>query len=107
MLGIASPSKVMKRLGMYTGEGFAIGIEKSFRQVQTAWGGLYSMQPAGALSGVNATLSDAYDYNVSARYEVVVPVTLNGREIARASANDMQTAINQLETRQNRKVGIR
>lgn len=107
VLGIASPSKVMKRLGKYTGEGFAIGIEKSFRQVQTAWGGLYSMQPAGALGGVNATLSDAYDYNVSARYEVVVPVNLNGREIARASANDMQTAINQLEQRQSRKVGIR
>lgn len=107
VLGIASPSKVMKQIGMYTGEGFAIGIEKSFRQVQTAWGGLYSMQPAGALGGVNATLSDAYDYNVSARYEVVVPVTLNGREIARATASDMQTAINQLETRENRKVGIR
>lgn len=107
VLGIASPSKVMKRLGKYTGEGFAIGIEKSFKQVQTAWGGLYSMQPAGALGGVNATLSDAYDYNVSARYEVVVPVTLNGREIARASANDMQTAINQLEQRASRKVGIR
>lgn len=107
VLGIHSPSRVMKQIGMYTGEGFAIGIEKSFRQVQTAWGGLYSMQPAGALGGVNATLSDAYDYNVSARYEVVVPVTLNGREIARASANDMQTAINQIQTRENRKVGIR
>lgn len=106
VLGIASPSKVMRRLGMYTGEGFALGIEKSYRQVAGAMGGLYSLQPAGALGGTMA-LSDDYAYNVSARYEVVVPVQLNGREIARATAGDMQTVLNQRETRQNRKVGIR
>ena len=106
VLGIASPSKVFKRLGNYTGEGFAIGIEKSYRQVQNAMGGLYSMRPAGALSG-NMTLSDDYSYNASARYEVIVPVQLNGREIARASASDMQTILNQRETRASRKVGIR
>ena len=106
VLGIASPSKVMRRLGMYTGEGFALGIEKSYRQVAGAMNGLYSLQPAGALGGT-MSLSDAYSYNVSARYEVVVPVQLNGREIARATAGDMQTALNQRETRANRKVGIR
>lgn len=106
VLGIASPSKVMRRLGMYTGEGFALGIEKSYRQVAGAMGGLYSLQPAGALGGT-MSLSDDYAYNVSARYEVVVPVQLNGREIARATAGDMQTVLNQRETRANRKVGIR
>lgn len=106
VLGIASPSRVFKRLGNYTGEGFAIGIEKSYRQVQNAMSGLYSMRPAGALSG-NMTLSDDYSYNASARYEVIVPVQLNGREIARATAGDMQTLLNQREARANRKVGIR
>lgn len=106
VLGIASPSKVMRRLGIYTGEGFALGIEKSYRQVAGAMGGLYSLQPAGALGGT-MSLSDDYAYNVSARYEVIVPVQLNGREIARASASDMQTALNQREQRQSRKVGIR
>lgn len=106
VLGIASPSKVMAKLGEYTGEGFAIGIERSFKQVQGAMGGLYSLQPAGALGGT-MSLSDDYSYNASARYEVIVPVQLNGREIARASASDMQTALNQRETRQSRKVGIR
>ena len=106
VLGIASPSKVMRRIGEYTGEGFAIGIERSFKQVQTAMGGLYSLQPAGALGG-SMSLSDDYSYNASARYEVIVPVNLNGREIARATAGDMQTALNQRETRQSRKVGIR
>ncbi len=106
VLGIASPSKVFAKLGKYTGEGFAIGIERSYREVQSAMGGLYSLQPSGALGGTLA-LNDDYSYNVSARYEVVVPVTLNGREIARASAGDMQTALNQRETRANRKVGIR
>ena len=106
VLGIHSPSRVMARIGEYTGEGFALGIERSFRQVQGAMGGLYSLQPAGALGG-SMSLSDDYSYNASARYEVIVPVQLNGREIARASASDMQTALNQRETRQSRKVGIR
>ena len=106
VLGIHSPSRVMARIGEYTGEGFALGIERSFRQVQSAMGGLYSLQPAGALGG-SMSLSDDYSYNATARYEVVVPVNLNGREIARASASDMQTALNQRETRQSRKVGIR
>lgn len=106
VLGIHSPSRVFAEIGMYTGEGFALGIEKSYRQVQSAMGGLYSLQPAGALGGT-MSLSDSYSYNTSARYEVIVPVNLNGREIARASASDMQTALNQRETRQSRKVGIR
>ena len=106
VLGIASPSKVFAQIGEYTGEGFAIGIERSYRQVQSAMSGIYSLQPAGALGGT-MSLSDDYAYNVSARYEVVVPVNLNGREIARATAGDMQTALNQREQRANRKVGIR
>lgn len=106
VLGIRSPSRVFAEIGMYTGEGFALGIEKSYRQVQSAMGGLYSLQPAGALGGT-MSLSDSYSYNTSARYEVIVPVNLNGREIARASASDMQTALNQREQRQSRKVGIR
>lgn len=106
VLGIHSPSRVFAEIGMRTGEGFALGIERSYKQVQNAMGGLYSLQPAGALGGT-MSLSDDYSYNVSARYEVIVPVQLNGREIARASASDMQTALNQRETRQSRKVGIR
>ena len=106
VLGIKSPSRVFAQIGMYTGEGFAVGIERSYRQVQGAMSGLYSMRPAGALSG-NMTLSDDYSYNTSARYEVIVPVNLNGREIARATAGDMQTALNQREARASRKVGIR
>ena len=106
VLGIHSPSRVFAQIGAYTGEGFAIGIERSYRQVQSAMSGLCSMRPAGALSG-NMTLSDDYSYNTSARYEVIVPVNLNGREIARASASDMQTILNQRETRASRKVGIR
>lgn len=106
VLGIHSPSRVFAEIGMYTGEGFALGIERSYRQVQGAMGGLYSLQPAGALGG-SMSLSDDYSYNSTARYEVIVPVQLNSREIARASASDMQTALNQRETRQSRKVGIR
>lgn len=105
VLGIASPSKVFAQIGEYTGEGFAVGIERSYRQVQGAMSGLYSIRPVGRNSGL--ALASDYEYGVSARYEVVVPVNLNGREIARATASDMQTILNQRETRASRKVGIR
>ena len=105
VLGIASPSKVFAKIGEFTGEGFAVGIENSYRQVQSAMSGLYSIRPAGRSSGL--ALASDYEYGVSARYEVVVPVNLNGREIARATASDMQTILNQRETRASRKVGIR
>lgn len=104
VLGIASPSKVMYKLGEYTGEGFALGIESMNRAVETASANLVTIPRARAM-GFSADL--AYEYGTTADYRIEVPLFINGREFARATATDMQTAMNQNEVRQNRMRGIR
>jgi len=107
VLGIASPSKVFMSIGNFVGEGMAIGIEKSQRQVDKAMAGLYGISNMNAHTGFAMAMNDDYSYNATARYEIIVPVELNGREIARATAGDMQTELNRRETMQNRRIGIR
>ena len=102
VLGIASPSKVMYKLGEYTGEGFANGIEAMNRAVELASLNLVKIPNAQAM-GFNADAS--YEYGAS--YTIDVPLYINGREFARATAGDMQTVMNQNEVRQNRLRGIR
>lgn len=104
VLGIASPSKVMYKLGEFTGEGFANGIEAMNRQVETASTNLVTI-PRRSAMGFGTDL--AYEYGYMGDYSIEVPLYLNGREIARATASDMQTILNQRETRASRKVGIR
>lgn len=107
VLGIGSPSRVMNReVGRWIPAGLAQGITQNSDMVTNAMANLVSI-PSQSFGSANLALGTEYDYGVSARYEVIVPVQLNGREIARATAADMQTALNQRETRQNRKVGIR
>lgn len=112
VLGIHSPSRVFRSIGEYTGEGLAIGIESTQRRVQKAvnnmvdLASLNGMQMAAA-NGFNGTLNSEYEYSRSASFEVVVPLEVNGREIARATASEMDAAINSLNTRSNRRRGIK
>lgn len=102
VLGIASPSKVMYKLGEYTGEGFALGIASMNSAVSDASANLVAVPRATAM-GLNADMG--YEYGAS--YMIEVPLYVNGREFAKATAGDMQTVINQREVRQNRMRGIR
>ncbi len=104
VLGIHSPSKVMYKLGEFTGEGFALGIEAMSKAVQTASTDLVTIPRARSM-GMSADL--AYEYGTTADYRIEVPLFINGREFAKATATDMQTAMNQNEARQNRMRGIR
>ena len=104
VLGIHSPSKVMYKLGEYTGEGFALGIEAMTKAVQTASTDLVTIPRARSM-GMSADM--AYEYGTTADYRIEVPLFINGREFAKATATDMQTEMNQNEARQNRMRGIR
>lgn len=109
-LKIKSPSRVFEQIGAYTGEGFIVGIDKTQKDVQSSINNMLSAADFNrqmANNRFNGSLSDEYDYNIAARYEIVVPLEVNGREFARATANDMQAVINQNETYANRKRGIR
>lgn len=101
-LGIGSPSRVFKQLGVWTGEGFALGIESMSKAVELASLDLVSIPQAQAM-GVSA--SSSYEYGAS--FAVEVPLYVNGREFARATAGDMSSAINQRDTRQSRLRGVR
>ena len=104
VLGIGSPSKVMRELGIFTGEGFVLGIESMSRQVERASNNLVAIPRASAM-GFSGDM--AYEYGTTADYRIEVPLFINGREFAKATATDMQTVMNQNETRQNRMRGIR
>ena len=94
----------MYKIGEYTGEGFANGIEAMSRAVETASTNLVTIPRARSM-GMSADL--AYEYGTTADYRIEVPLFINGREFAKATATDMQTVMNQNETRQNRMRGIR
>ena len=104
VLGIASPSKVMYKLGEFTGEGFALGIASMNNAVADASANLVAIPRAKAM-GFSADM--AYEYGTTADYRIEVPLFINGREFAKATAGDMQTVMNQNEIRQNRMRGIR
>ena len=106
VLGIESPSRVFAKIGSYVGEGFALGIESTERQVKSAMTTLVSIPQANGLAFAGA-MSDEYNYNTTAQYEVVVPLYVNSREFARATASDMQAVINQKENNRSRKLGYR
>ena len=104
VLGIHSPSKVMYKLGEFTGEGFANGIDAMSRAVDKASTNLVAIPRARSM-GMSADL--AYEYGTTADYRIEVPLFINGREFAKATATDMQTVMTQNEARQNRMRGIR
>ena len=103
VLGIGSPSRVFRQLGEWTGEGFALGIESMTKAVELA-----SLDLVSIPSMTSMGMADmAYEYGTTASYEISVPLYVNGREFARATAGDMSSAINQRDTRQSRLRGVR
>lgn len=105
---IASPSKLFFGLGEFTGEGYANGIEAMTNSVSKAATDLVSIPQvatadfAGSYSG---ELSADYDYYRNAEYVIVVPLDIDGREFARATASYTQSELNKQQTRENRKLG--
>ena len=111
---IHSPSKVSDKLGGYYGTGFGNGILDKVRYVKRAVMHLVDI-PALASApeiGVNLRsgaedLEEAYSYTRTARYTVYVPVDIDGREVARATASYTKEEIEKQEKRDLRKRGKR
>ena len=51
-------------------------------------------------------LAADYDYYRNAEYKVVVPLSVDGKEFARAEASYMQDELDRMQSRSNRKHGI-
>lgn len=110
---IHSPSRVFAGLGVYVGEGFALGIESMSRKVAEATQNIVEiptlstdmrMRASGAL---DSELSGDYSYNRNTTYTIVVPVEYNSREAARVTAEFTQKDLERRESMKMRLKGER
>lgn len=105
---IASPSKVAAQGGRYWGEGLAIGIASMEAKVRKAAESLWSIPAVNTprlAMAYSGEMSADYDYYQDSNYTIEVPVRVDGREVARATATYTQEEIERQQARDNRKRG--
>ena len=105
---IKSPSRVTKALGGYYGEGYELGILDMVRDAKRAAEKLVSVPTASVPTlamAYEGGLSSEYDYYRQNDYTIEVPLTVDGKEFARATAKYSQEELNKRTTRDNRKKG--
>lgn len=105
---IHSPSKVSEKSGGYWGQGWVNGILSKVRAAKAAAQELVSI-PALSIPKVSfayaGEMSADYDYYHNRVYVIEVPVELEGKEIARASAKYTKEELDKLQARDDRKHG--
>ena len=129
-LKIGSPSKVMAKMGMWTGAGFVNGIDSMIKPVDRMATRLadaavpeistVDFTPTFDTNSLNSKLQKASsmmsdqlnsqmnsNLELSNAWTVEVPVNLDGTEIAKVTAKPMQNELSRLETQYNRVRGQR
>ena len=107
---IASPSKVTTKLGQFFGMGFVNGIAD---EEKDAWRAAESLVSIPNLATPNLALayggemSSDYDYSNKIEYIITVPLSIDKREVGKAVASTVQEEQNKLQSRENRKNGMR
>jgi len=116
-LGIHSPSSVMRdQVGMMIGAGVAVGITDSSKQVNSAMAGLNKQVVAEGNINVSRNISTSNSSNNSRNaidtpthtaspIVVIVPVQLDGREIARVIVSPMSDELESLRRRSDSSKG--
>ena len=105
---IASPSKVAAQEGRYWGEGLAIGIASMEAKVRKAAESLFlipNVNTPRLAMAYSGEMSADYDYYQDSSYTIEVPVRVDGREVAKATATYTQEEIERHQARDNRKRG--
>lgn len=107
---IHSPSKVSDKLGGYWGSGWVGGILDKVRDSRKASEELVSMPKLPTLrrhafAGLNSELLESYEYTRNAQYTIIVPVEMDGREVARVTAPYTEEELDKRKTRSYRKKG--
>lgn len=114
-LKVGSPSKVTRKIGGFTTEGFVLGILDDIRNVKSAAERVADAAiPTGRIAErmvyAGAYMPDSsYEYSgtVDATYTIIVPVILEGREVARVTAPYTEAELEKIQKRNNRRKGIR
>ena len=103
-----SPSKIAIQFGEWYGEGYAIGMSNMVRDAEKTAKRLVSVPnvatPKLAMA-YGGEMSADYDYYRNAEYVIEVPLTVDGKEFARATASYTQDELNKRQTRDSRKRG--
>ena len=111
---IHSPSKVTDKLGGYFGEGWVNGIMDKIADAKEASEQLIqipnlSHAPSADMSirtGID-DLNDDYEYTRNETYTIYIPVEVDGRQVAKATAKYTKEEIEQQQKRDLRKKGMR
>ncbi|MCI9271677.1 MAG: tape measure protein [Dorea sp.] len=124
-LKIGSPSRITREIGGFTTEGFVLGLLNDIQKVRAASEELADAAiPTGEIASRVAFAgdighmlnnmgspsfyaSDEYSYSHDATYTIVVPVELEGREIAKASATYTKEELELMEKMCNYRKGKR
>lgn len=114
-LQVNSPSRVTKKIGGYTTEGFVEGLLEDIREVRDAAlrigkaalpvnGAVDRVSYAGGYgTGAGADFVEGY----GATYTIIVPLNVEGREIARATAAYTKEELDSMEFFENYRKGYR
>lgn len=107
-LKIHSPSRVMKSLGVFVVKGFVNGISSMANTLDKTMNSIITVPNFNnlAIAGdAGGSLNSDYDFYTQAEYTIIVPVDLDGKEVARVTAPYTEAELNKRRTRQNRKLG--
>ncbi len=105
---IHSPSRLFKKNGIYIGEGQEEGI---LSKVKDVWKAAKKMVQIPKVDMPEMQLAYAggmageYEYTRNTEYTIIVPVDLDGKEIARITAPYTEEELNKRERRSRRKKG--
>ena len=105
---IGSPSKVSTKDGQWWGQGYANGMMDKVKTVRKAAENLVSIPQVATpklAMAYSGELASDYNYTNSAEYIIEVPVTVDGKEVARVTAPYTQAELNRRDTRDSRKRG--
>jgi tape measure domain-containing protein len=109
-LKIHSPSREFINLAHYIGAGIVSGMNDMVHDVKTATMNLVSIPsvqtPQLALA-YGGELASEYDYYRHYEYTIEVPLNVDGKEFARATAQYTQEELDRNQTRAERKLGRR
>lgn len=105
---IASPSKLTEEEGGYFGQGFVNGI---LSKVKDAWNAAEELVSVPQVAtpklamAYGGELETDYSYSNNAEYVIEVPLTLDGKVVAKATAKYTQEELAKSDTRERRKKG--
>lgn len=110
---IGSPSRVAIKTFSWIGKGAAIGLEKMQGKVAKASADLFNIpslyEPDFAFAGggmsSSLSLDESLDYSRNINCTITVPLDINGRQFAKATATYTQDELNRLDKRNMRKRG--